>query len=385
MPHFLLLLYPLATSAVWEMSKCMKNHMKTNHIREQEQNLGDDDMEPKFTISTVLDETIGNCVPAPTVPAIYSAECKTLTSEDAFASEKSFLVDFNNGRLGNQLSSFASVFALAKLTGLRVMLTHSCQTILSTYFSNLPFPVLEQTYCHPCTQFNFHPLGEDTAPILHGQAYRLAAAYSNMIPQFAQHLPQLRSMLAFKPEYVAAARKLLEEAAAEMGFASPTFVGLHNRRTDYKSHMMAYGEDFVGPEYFQSALKLFRKTLKNPVFLVVTDDMPWARRHITGRDVFYSAAEAASQTSKENAGQFGAGVDLATLASCNHTIITYGTFGLWGSLLSGGATIISTRSVVLKGLIERADLSQFVFVNEEQKWESFQRTVSHAIHSVTLK
>ena len=160
-----------------------------------------------------------------------------------------------------------------------------------------------------------------------------------------------------------------------MGFASPTFVGLHNRRTDYKSHMMAYGEDFVGPEYFQTAIKLFRKTLKDPVFLVVTDDMPWARRHITGRYVFYSEAQAASATSKE----FGAGVDLATLASCNHTIITYGTFGLWGSLLSGSAAIISTKSVVLKGLIQRADLSQFVFLNEEEKWESFQRKVSRAI------
>ena len=358
------------------MSKCMKNHMKTDHIREQEQNLGEDDMEPKFTISTVLDETIGNCVPASSLPASYSAQCATLASK----SEKSFLVDFNNGRLGNQISSFASVFALATLTGLRMMLTDRCQTILSTYFTNLSsFPVLEQTYCRPCTQFNFRPLllEENTAPILQGEAYKLAAAYSNMIPLYAHHLPHLRSVLAFKPEYTAASRKLLEKAAAEMGFASPTFVGLHNRRTDYKSHMMAYAEDFVGPEYFQTAIKLFRKTLKNPIFLVVSDDMPWARRHITGRDVFYSDAE----TSKE----FGAGVDLATLASCNHTIISYGTFGLWGSLLSGGASIVSTKSVVLKGLIERSDLSQFVFLSEEDKWEeSFSRTLSRAIESVNV-
>ena len=362
------------------MSKCMKNHMKTNHIREREQNLGDDDMEPKFTISTVLDQTIGNCVPAFSLPDIYSAQCATLA-----ASEKSFLVDFNNGRLGNQISSFASVFALAKSTGLRPMLTHSCQTTLSTYFTNISLPVLEQTFCDPCTQFNFHPLEDDEAPILHGEAYKLAAAYSNMIPKYAEHLPELRSMLAFKQEYAAAAHRLLEGVAAEMGFASATFVGVHNRRTDYKSHMMAYGEDFVGPAYFQAAIKLFRKTLKNPVFVVVTDDMPWARKHITGRDVFYSKTQAAvSENSKEEESEFRTGVDLATLASCNHTIITYGTFGLWGSFLSGGASIISSRAVALKSLIEQAGLSQFVFVNEDEDWEAFQGTVSRAIESVTL-
>ena len=366
------------------MSKCMRNHIKANQIIEQEQNLGDDDdnMEPKFTISTILDETSGNCVPASSLHNIYSAQCATLTSKDALAAEESFLVDFNNGRLGNQISSFASVFALAKLKGLKPMLTHRCQDTLSTYFTNLTIPVLEQTYCNPCTQFNFQPLHEDTVPVLDGRAYKLAAAYSNMIPRYAEHLTELKSMLAFKPEYTSAARSVLERAAAEMGFASsPTFVGVHNRRTDYKSHMMAYDKEFVGPDYFQAAFRLFRKTLKNPVFVVVSDDMAWARRHITGRDVFYSHE---SDTLQEKGGQFGTGVDLATLASCNHTIITYGTFGLWGSLLSKGATFVSSRAVVLKSLIEQADLGQFVFLNEEENWESLEGTVSRAIESVTL-
>ena len=378
----LFLFHSLATSGggEWEMSKCMKNHMKANQMLEEEQKQNHPDhMKPKFTISTVLDETIGNCVTESHLPSIYSAQCKMLTSKDALASDQSFLVDFNNGRLGNQISSLASVFSLAKLTGLRPMLTHRCKAALSTYFTNISLPVLEQTYCQPCNHINFLPLEEGTAPILYGRAYKLAAAYSNMIPLYAEHLPHLKSMLAFKPEYLRAAATVLERARSEVGLAAPTFVGLHNRRTDYKSHLMAYGIDFVGTEYFQAAIRLFRKTLKDPVFVVVTDDMPWARRHITGRDVFYS------DTSKERGGEFGSGVDLAILASCNHTIITYGTFGLWGSLLSGGASIISSRAVTLKGLIEKADLRQFVFVDEREKWESFQGSVSRAIESVTLK
>jgi hypothetical protein len=29
-------------------------------------------------------------------------------------------------------------------------------------------------------------------------------------------------------------------------------------------------------------------------------------------------------------------MDLALLAACNHTILTYGTFGFWAGLLAGG-------------------------------------------------
>ena len=36
------------------------------------------------------------------------------------------------------------------------------------------------------------------------------------------------------------------------------------------------------------------------------------------------------------------GFDLCLLASCNHSIHTYGTFGMWGSLLAGGDVIAAT-------------------------------------------
>jgi hypothetical protein len=33
---------------------------------------------------------------------------------------------------------------------------------------------------------------------------------------------------------------------------------------------------------------------------------------------------------------FSSGIDLALLSQANHSIMTYGTFGLWGGLLAGG-------------------------------------------------
>ena len=39
-------------------------------------------------------------------------------------------------------------------------------------------------------------------------------------------------------------------------------------------------------------------------------------------------------------GSISYGVDLAILSRCNHTILDYGTFGLWAALLAGGRIIL---------------------------------------------
>ena len=39
------------------------------------------------------------------------------------------------------------------------------------------------------------------------------------------------------------------------------------------------------------------------------------------------------------------GFDLCALASSDHTVITYGTFGIWGALLSGGDVIAAKSSI----------------------------------------
>ncbi|KAH3839529.1 hypothetical protein DPMN_112961 [Dreissena polymorpha] len=41
-----------------------------------------------------------------------------------------------------------------------------------------------------------------------------------------------------------------------------------------------------------------------------------------------------------------AAVDMTVLGSCNHTIVSTGTFGWWAAWLAGGATIISKQQAV---------------------------------------
>ena len=39
------------------------------------------------------------------------------------------------------------------------------------------------------------------------------------------------------------------------------------------------------------------------------------------------------------------GVDLAILSQCNHTVLDYGTFGLWAALFAGGRIILPGKNV----------------------------------------
>ena len=249
-----------------------------------------------------------------------------------------------------------------------------CFSSLAPYFPSLSLPVLEATICSPCSSLQFQPLPPH--PLPKGRFYTPAAAYSNLLPTYSPFLPELRVMLTLRETFLASARTQLARAGARVGPGPHTYVAVHNRRGDYGPHMASYGGALVGPGYFQSCLALLRACLASPVFLVVTDDPAWARRRITGPDVIYSLAPSMAE-------EEAVGTDLAILASCNHTVLTYGTFGLWGALLRGsqGVTIMSTRAKVLRRLVREAEMENFVFVDEEEDWGVYRDRVKALIKS----
>jgi len=52
------------------------------------------------------------------------------------------------------------------------------------------------------------------------------------------------------------------------------------------------------------------------MFVVVSDDTKWCERELRGDDVVVIKTNAPAQ-------------DLAIMAACNHSIIDYGTYGIW--------------------------------------------------------
>ena len=110
-------------------------------------------------------------------------------------------------------------------------------------------------------------------------------------------------------------------------------------------------------KFFNHAMEIFRNKInsnnRKVIFLPTSDDYFWIKKHLISKeDVYFSRemireSRAAKPTFNEihrswrdmklaSKGSSSYGVDLAVLALCNHTIMDYGTFGMWAGLLAGG-------------------------------------------------
>ena len=117
-----------------------------------------------------------------------------------------------------------------------------------------------------------------------------------------------------------------------------TFVGIHNRRTDHLEFQREGGYVPLEAGYFREAMHMYRAKFPRVVFLFVSDDMAWGKEKVVGRvktkDFFISGS---LQYLGMVAGPaLAAGIDLALLSACNHTITSYGTYSFWAGFLAGG-------------------------------------------------
>lgn len=97
-------------------------------------------------------------------------------------------------------------------------------------------------------------------------------------------------------------------------------------------------------------MDVYKENLKHPVFVIVTDDPVWADTNIYKSFQPYFTVDISSDCIFLNmplylgfynqSQQDSAGLDMAVLASCDHMVLSRGTFGLWGNILSGSSRIL---------------------------------------------
>ena len=112
--------------------------------------------------------------------------------------------------------------------------------------------------------------------------------------------------------------------------SSSVWIGIHVRRGDYLSKRAIYnGKVIPRVGYFQHAVNFFRSKILSPItFIVCGNDPEWNEK-------FLFPLHENVIISKGNSRE----VDLAILISCDHVIMSVGTFGWWGGYLSGGTVI----------------------------------------------
>jgi len=145
--------------------------------------------------------------------------------------------------------------------------------------------------------------------------------------------------------------------------ADAVYIGVHIRRSD-----MVYDPKYsvADVRYFQRAVYFMMRNFPNQllVFVVCTDDLSWSkenipdivsreREHVTlgihgNRTVGnHNIIDVIVNNKTANISKaivvfsegHGTEEDLAILSSCNHTIMTVGTYGWWAGYLAGGITV----------------------------------------------
>ncbi|XP_046381693.2 galactoside alpha-(1,2)-fucosyltransferase 1-like [Haliotis rufescens] len=226
------------------------------------------------------------------------------------------------GRLGNKMFQYAALMGLAHRHGFtpyvfqneNLAKTFELSHISQTQYTNLPvyFEKAAASY-DPCVETMRRDL-----------SWRLGGYYQSW-RYFADVVDIVRKEFTFKENIRTPVRDYFAQLEAK-GKGRPK-VGVHIRRGDMGVPVSAKRGYTVAPAtYFKKAMAYFRSKLKDPLFIVCSDDINW------GRTQFGKEKDVEFLHKNEN-------VDLATLSSCNHSIISTGTYGWWGAWLAGGETI----------------------------------------------
>ncbi|XP_067002475.1 galactoside 2-alpha-L-fucosyltransferase SEC1-like [Anabrus simplex] len=235
------------------------------------------------------------------------------------------------GRLGNQMWEYASVWAVARRTGLEPYVPRCIRKVLDEVFDDLSIPPLGYV-AHCLAKWD---------SVIKTPEYWTYTNQSILLPKFAV-LPDLvlswaddiRHEFRFKRRLTETSQKVLKTAGQLLNTTNTVYVGIHVRRTDYRNYLWRTRRIFLADaDYFLTAMDYFRaKYSGNVAFLVVSDDPSWCRHNLITdhNDVFIVSKR----------GVTSPGQDLAIMAACNHSIIDYGTFGVWGAILASGETIL---------------------------------------------
>lgn len=214
------------------------------------------------------------------------ADCQDF-NPTAFASEKSVLNIHTNGRLGNQMVTFASMYSASKFLDIRPYLYRDQFAALSEVFVGLAnVPVIDEEICNPCAMpwedFKIRDIATNES-LRTGHAFHITT-YAAAPKLIKEYLPEIREAFKFKPNIKKIALQRINEAVTKFGGnPDPILVGIHVRRTDMLSHIQSYHRGkVVGVGYFKKAKKYFRDKFGSDkvIFLMVSDDRPWLEKNL---------------------------------------------------------------------------------------------------------
>ena len=234
------------------------------------------------------------------------------------------------GRLGNNMFEYASSQAIALRNDLVPLYDTTC-AIFKIF--NIPKLDSSRKACKDCKNMTYPPDKIFLSAYLYDRGTELLGNISksknvNVVlygfwhswRYFEDIKDKIKSIFQIKSEIKDKALKfLLQNTPVKWINITFVYVGVHIRLTDRKQEWNI--------NYLKKAISYYTEQFKNIQFVVCSDVIKQAKKIFPkgNYEVLYSI------NSRET--------DLAILASCNHSIITVGTFGWWGAWLAGGQVV----------------------------------------------
>ncbi|CAB4054894.1 FUT1_2 [Lepeophtheirus salmonis] len=193
--------------------------------------------------------------------------------------------------------------------------------------SSFPWEIWQKL---PLTGLKNDELRIGKAFILYPGTFKISLEDHKMMASVPNMAQELNKDLRIRDTYLNSAQKTI---------LTIIYVGIHSRRTDHLALERVNGYKEIKPSYFIEAMHLFTKHFGDKViFLYVSDDLDWGIKHLGPRTQksgnLYFVGE--GHGTKEDS----IGHDLAVMKSCNHSIITHGTFSYWAGFLSNGIVVL---------------------------------------------
>ena len=229
-----------------------------------------------------------------------------------------------NGRFGNQMFQYASLMGIAdKQNCLYGIDYYNGNKILWNQFTDNEFvnkntlvlPKAFQLSALHCQEkypildenkhFHFNPAFFNTGDDIHLHGYFQTERYFKHIES------TIRSEFTFRSDIIDAAQSYLKDKQTY------ETVSIHVRRGDY---LQFKHQGVCDLTYYANALQYFTNQSYN--FIIVTDDVDWAKSTFEGSGNFYIS---------ESNNQF---VDMCIMTLCNHNIMANSTFSWWGAWLN---------------------------------------------------
>ena len=276
---------------------------------------------------------------------------------------------------------------LQKQLGIKAYISKTCQKYVQAFFTpeSVTVPVLSEVFCNPeDIKSRLYPYSGPFKDLVNDEKWRkgkLIAFYppkkdgsggygpsehiSEEQDSFNKaHVKHFRENMPFRDNLKEKIDRRLKSVAKKYYNKKPkdiTFVGIHIRRTDYLKHeKIKFGFDPLDKEYFNDAMEYFQDEYDNCMFIVASDDIKWAKKNLDKENnkiyfsdqnpTFYKQPELEYQVMDNDLSK--AAYDFALLTSCNHTIISRGSFSMWISLLTPGEYMTEYGAIVPPNLLD---------------------------------